>query len=370
MPIVTLLPDYSGKLNLTLTCPLCRFQEHILCPRTIFFGHQTVMMECTTEFRDEWFGNMQSQYAGWDKARALGRFLKLPVPTTTTSTEVKELLTSWEELIVNYRMRRLTKAEDRIIAFAGTARAIHNITRMVYIAGTWVQCLPMGLLWYVKQDDCACSQGRPGCNVVAEPAPRNVPSWSWFSIAIEPHTSLVHWSSEHSFISSDRTSSRATLTSFRWPLRSRNELPSSSYYDFHGLQITMSMLVVPTTLEWSYDSGQDTWYVNLVDQISREGYSLSKFRYRHDSLGPASRGDKEVLLGLLAEARTLRYVGRFEYSIAGLVLVAGSESGTWRRIGIWTMTLIVQTDRATTSEIATSVFEQQPGARREEITLV
>jgi hypothetical protein len=346
-----------------------------------------MVWECSQECTDEHFGKILD---GFDirKATNVAEFLKTQsTPSTLTFPEILDISQSWVALVREYRSRAITKSEDRIIAMAGTAQAIHNITKLTYLAGSWAECFPLGFLWYI------CDSGLP------KPLPRQTaftptkaPSWSWFSVGIniprfelDSHDSGKHtWSLGNRFLSifkhnwSPGTRGRgiyqARIFSFQWPAQPRNELPPSLYYDFHGLQVTIRTQVTSTDLRVHGGHVE-------AGRVSKEVYAMHgshnimleniQFICQLDDRGQEHELLNDVLLSLFTEVQILDEDpdSLCMQKLAGLALVPGSESGTWRRIGVWSLNIDLRADDPVVSE-RLSIFEQLQDVRSELITLI
>jgi hypothetical protein len=90
----------------------------------------------------------------------------------------------WRQIVTDYSRRRLTRAEDRLVALSGIAKVFASRLSVdpqdSYFAGLWKDTLIQDLLWRVSSpSDATC--GAVGGMYVA-------PSWSWASI-----TGAVHY---------------------------------------------------------------------------------------------------------------------------------------------------------------------------------
>ena len=87
------------------------------------------------------------------------------------------LLRLWSKLVREYSHCTLTKADDKLPAFAGIANLFKDITRDVYLTGMWRSSLLEQLSWWVDQPHTKIS------------TTYRAPSWSWASLdgPIRPH---------------------------------------------------------------------------------------------------------------------------------------------------------------------------------------
>lgn len=108
--------------------------------------------ECFDISKDEWLGQVSIDYQNSiPKLRFFDAMSKIReiVGYTFGPGDMSQSLRLSQIFIAEYRSRELTKLEDRIMAFAGTARATHSLTNLTYFAGLWVDYLPLCLLWKV-----------------------------------------------------------------------------------------------------------------------------------------------------------------------------------------------------------------------------
>lgn len=75
---------------------------------------------------------------------------------------------SWYDIVEDYTERNITKDTDRLPALAGLAEQYKEVTGKEYLAGLWLEDLPIKLLWRRVGDH------EPPTNYCA-------PSWSWAS---------------------------------------------------------------------------------------------------------------------------------------------------------------------------------------------
>jgi hypothetical protein len=99
-----------------------------------------------------------------------------------------------------------------------------------------------------------------------------------------------------------------------------------------------------------------------------------RFEYHSDAVEQPDESLGHVLLGIMGEARipprTSAHTTRSNHEAAGLALVPGPETGTWRRIGMWTLMAMRDLGESSDPNTETSVFQYIRGISTEEITLV
>jgi len=77
----------------------------------------------------------------------------------------------WEHHVSQYSLRKLTREEDKLSAFAGLAAEFARRTGFRYLAGLWQETLSVDLLWQVSPPT-RCTRLQT----------RRAPSWSWASV--------------------------------------------------------------------------------------------------------------------------------------------------------------------------------------------
>ncbi|KAK0745692.1 heterokaryon incompatibility protein-domain-containing protein [Schizothecium vesticola] len=154
------------------------FQERLLSPRVLHFGHAEVVWEC--------FGALA---CGCGRVGA-GEFQRLDFmkgkktmqDQWTVSPDYADLtgaglskgwmVAKWRELVTSYSRLRLTYLKDLFPALSGSARQLQRLRGGVrYLAGLWEDTLVEDLLW----------QGQE----VWSPRPEewHAPTWSWAAVS-------------------------------------------------------------------------------------------------------------------------------------------------------------------------------------------
>ncbi|KAH7248232.1 heterokaryon incompatibility protein-domain-containing protein, partial [Fusarium solani] len=143
-------------------------QEHALSRRTIHFARDMVFWECPTKCASE------AEPDGLMTKEA-GR-----LPLAKLMIEKKEPLEIWAELLGRYTASSLTYEKDKLVAIAGVAKTIQDMSRksspspnITYHAGLWSRFLAQQLLWQVPSNPSPAA---------SKPKIYRAPSWSWASI--------------------------------------------------------------------------------------------------------------------------------------------------------------------------------------------
>ena len=191
-----MLIDGSSWKRLVEQAPVNRrawvFQERLLAPRVLHFGHNQVAWECCEFQSSESQSGEQLAMIQTKRLKqltpAFGRMLRetrllgLPDP----DLHLKDLYTYelWKNVVETYSRLQLTKFTDKLVALAGVAKLFQeSLFRSdpgrTYVAGLWSTHLESQLLWSVNE----IYQNNTG--VLDNPArrhPEGGPSFSWASI--------------------------------------------------------------------------------------------------------------------------------------------------------------------------------------------
>lgn len=139
------------------------YQEQVLSPRVIYFGHHEIFWQCNAT---SWC--CCSPYPiqhGLKCMIAQGLDTRTPRITNASSS----ILACWERIVRYYSDKSITKEEDRLPALSGIARRFQLVRNSEYLAGLWEDNLSKDLCWMVS------SRGR-------RPGKYLAPSWSWCSV--------------------------------------------------------------------------------------------------------------------------------------------------------------------------------------------
>jgi hypothetical protein len=281
-----------------------------------------------------------------------------------------DCMEEWETIIIHYRSRHLTQARDRLTAFAGIARAAHEMTAMTYLAGLWSERLVESLLWSIKRNP---SKGGWDEDIL-EPVVNTVPSWSWFSVPIDFQSTFAFPILRHNGILSGTPDNiyRSTLSSFQWPSCQQNELPEYSYQDFQGLQINVITQTITTELVW----GQSvTLRAEIAEQLNAQEFVSDVILDISIDLNHAADNvPSTVLLAVLTEIQdhSLDWDQDLcmKQVLAGLILIPSDGINTWKRIGMWILEVKGVKGRGEVFRDTPSFLSFLDGVRKEDITLV
>lgn len=125
------------------------FQERFLAPRLLSFHGQRISWECC-EGR-KWEGLSQS----FDDSISMMDELLASVQHSAEASygEMTEAtLDLWKILVRLYSQCKLTKSEDKLLAFAGVAKVFQELTGDTYLGGVWRSQLLAQLSWVVTEN--------------------------------------------------------------------------------------------------------------------------------------------------------------------------------------------------------------------------
>ncbi|KAH8589838.1 heterokaryon incompatibility protein-domain-containing protein [Bisporella sp. PMI_857] len=221
------------------------FQERLLCPRAIYYGHDRLLWECCETFNDEFSGPMP--YVPRSKAQIYSAFSGVAQNQSLAGLR-GHFDGRWKSMVNDYRSCRLTFEKDRAIAFAGIARAIQSQTGMTYLAGIWKEAVHLDLLWCVMPRGPESSLRFPDLEMQEH---SKAPSWSWFSVPCQlssDYDVVDYGLSTTVALRSKGTVYHASVLSFGHPKLPAE--PEALFYDFDGLGIKLSTYKIPAGLRW------------------------------------------------------------------------------------------------------------------------
>ena len=364
--------EWLNQANWPLFTRAWTFQEYLLAPRTLLLGHRNLMFQCSKHFYDELLGPVtESPTISRDgtpyRGRAMGKWRYFPKSLTENWDQEIEMsgltalkfATDWQACLNEYRMRDLTKAEDRIVAFAGVARAVGGLGCLTWLAGCWAEYFPLTLLWYVdrksartlRHEGRALARGEKVPVRMREEVMLKAPTWSQFSVPIYTHHQTYFVFNE------DEVNARLRfevfegaappvywhdihwtyLDSFKYPGTPTEEFPDSGYADFEGLEVTLVMPLLPVRVSWVKDLERRFNAIRSSNALDADITWTPEFTYFPDDPASPSSPPKNGVLAIVSEFQLCRVPGtnNVERRLAGLVLVRGEREGTWRRVGAW-----------------------------------
>lgn len=165
------------------------FQERILSPRILYYGHTGLHWECRESVANEIWPYGRPRHIA-NPVSQLG--LQQLLGDTTSDSELKEMITllrprshssnpmldssflrpfyrTWLGLLIPYSKLRLTFSADKLPAISGVVSFIASRTDMTSVFGHWEELLPLDLLW--SNAEYKGTSKDP-----------SEPSWSWPSL--------------------------------------------------------------------------------------------------------------------------------------------------------------------------------------------
>ncbi|KAG9191388.1 hypothetical protein G6011_09476 [Alternaria panax] len=369
-------------------------QEHILSPRTIFYGHRTLKWECVEIFCDELAGTIGDHTASNLPSMTQRELLSTrpiyePNETPETAGQVKKFsdtLWRWVALMQEYRRRDLTQASDRTMAFSGIAQAFQAEHGLTYLAGIWKEHLPRSLLWHIHHSEDTLEHFS---STLLEPRMKFVPTWSLFAGPIYSNRDDMLYQDLN--LLADRILSTAKFLHFRWRNAPMGHVPPTAFHDFEGLQITLELMVIDVSFSLSHPPPENHLY--RVHCKSTEALLISLFRVDEESVGLTFHFDDVANFEEPPAGARMAIIeegwdsDRNEYCFQGLLIQPGAKKKTWVRLGycegfVWLLSSLSRQNSfksaagGTVSDTSTlkwgeeSVFLCIEGATMETLTLV
>lgn len=168
------------------------FQEQVISPRRLHFGHHQMFWVCETVYQAEDGTDIKQSAPDWmhflynSRARA-------PPPGIPRDARAEIDVANhriWARLAENYSRRGLTIPTDKFAAIGALAKHFGNTIQSPYIAGCWTHFFRLCLIW-VARPTCPPNEENKKKSRENSAALSTIPSWSWLAAdgAIEyPHT--------------------------------------------------------------------------------------------------------------------------------------------------------------------------------------
>ncbi|KAK7032366.1 hypothetical protein VNI00_013114 [Paramarasmius palmivorus] len=144
-------------------------EERLLSPRSLVYASHTLQYHCQTSVV-----NVGGSVCGPLIGQRLPDLLFLPeseLALPLSKNDERTLCWSWLEVLGDYTQREVTKAGDKLVAFAAIAEQFHRLWRTDYIAGLWRETLLRDVLWYKNYE-----------TRYPRPEKYRAPSWSWAAV--------------------------------------------------------------------------------------------------------------------------------------------------------------------------------------------
>jgi Heterokaryon incompatibility protein (HET) len=150
------------------------YQERLLSPRVLYFGHNELMWECQEASTCECSAVEMRPAVDSEEDSEEGRnshldSLKMAHSKTLTPTAtVEELQIRWYHIVQEYSALELTRPSDKLPAIQGVARHMNAFRKDDCLAGMWRNTLLDDLMWFVDNGGIRHEE--------------RAPSWSWASM--------------------------------------------------------------------------------------------------------------------------------------------------------------------------------------------
>ncbi|KAF2659615.1 HET-domain-containing protein [Lophiostoma macrostomum CBS 122681] len=342
------------------------YQERMLCTRNIYLGHSNLVWECNATHLDELLSNAKhtelSSNDKRDRYYTKGDLLfclqNLPPPRLNLIVDEKDedcewfslsaWVTMWTAIVNDYRLKALSFEKDRIIAFAGFARMVSNLSGLSYVAGSWLETLQPFLLWSFSPHSAydKTPQRDLSSKILVDDgsAISSAPSWSWFSAPVYDEARKLKWHAD-SFLFEDDTA-RFKCKHCYWArvLRAEHngedlrDAQDSLFYDFDGLRIVLDCVVLPAKLTMNKELKVG---LRIESLMGTEGLQL---QYDHDDpdVNTVDNLPDGAIVAMIAEFRkfskeTEDQSPPVQHILMGLALVPSADQNTWKRIGLWVL---------------------------------
>lgn len=149
-------------------------QERLLSPRALIYGSRLLWQCHTAQYSDGGTEDWSFDVLGSGHRRFSSGAFESMNPTKQTEIDffsLRQVFRVWYNTVQEYTRRDLTLPTDKLPAIAGMAKAFHDITGDIYLAGLWKSNLAHDLMW----------SSNPATKF-ATPSAWRAPSWSWASI--------------------------------------------------------------------------------------------------------------------------------------------------------------------------------------------
>lgn len=146
-------------------------QERLLSPRALIYGSRFLWQCHTAQYSDGGIEDWSFDVLGSGHRRLLSGASGSIQSARQAEIGSQQVFQVWYHTVQEYTRRELTLPSDKLPAIAGMAKAVHDITGDLYLAGLWKSNLAYELMW---------SSNPP--TKFATPSVWRAPSWSWASI--------------------------------------------------------------------------------------------------------------------------------------------------------------------------------------------
>ncbi|KAF2833726.1 HET-domain-containing protein [Ophiobolus disseminans] len=308
------------------------YQERILSPRIVDFGHTQVQWICKSKrFAD---GGRVERAASTDAL--LGSALQ--------DLSQHELHDKWADIVSKYTRRDLTFAGDRLLAVSAVAAYFAPRFGCEYLAGHWKDSLALQLAWVA---------GRPK---YTRPNVYVAPSWSWASVSDSVYWDMV----DERVPAVDVLDCQVELTRSFAPLGA----VSSGSLLLRGQMCEVTWYFNRSNKQTQVETGNFSFLADRETVETLPGYLTTHFQalVHRDALEPDWSSDPEASMKVLC--LKLRARSQKGDSLCLFLVPAHGSKGALRRIASFR---IVDAVYRFDPPIATDFFE---GCERKEVKII
>lgn len=151
-------------------------QESILSRRTLFFGRKQMLFRCRIATFDE-DGTVRPSLGETSKGDRIPASLDVIKYDKDEAMRRRHAFFLWDMYLHRYSLRHLRQKTDKLIAIAGIAQRVQELSQSRYLFGIWEDDIAHGLAW--KSTEFSLIKGISGGRAPLVKLGNNVPSWSW-----------------------------------------------------------------------------------------------------------------------------------------------------------------------------------------------
>jgi hypothetical protein len=188
--ICRLIYNKFWEVNVS-ACPIQKrgwvYQERVLAPRIIHFGHNQLFWECREQrLCEQYPRGLPQTLSGYSnlKFKQFMDFERIGLELAPQDLYPDSLNQNdacfriWASVVNGYSGTTLTNTTDKLIAISGIAKSFADVTGQTYVAGMWRESLEHALIWR-NPDRAACEVNG---TLLSQPTTWRAPSWSWASV--------------------------------------------------------------------------------------------------------------------------------------------------------------------------------------------
>ena len=141
------------------------YQERLLAPRVLHFGHQELIWECLEKNMCE-CGQVYPAINQVSKSAFCNYISNFELTYYQSSPKI------WRRLVIQYSSLKLSYRMDKLPALSGLAEEMQRKSKQEYMAGLWKETMVADMCWYRASPK---NESMPS-------TPWLAPTWSWASV--------------------------------------------------------------------------------------------------------------------------------------------------------------------------------------------